>query len=94
MTVFAFSAENFGRPAAEVSALLALIESTLRAEADALQARGVRLRFIGDLERLPPSLRTLVHLDLTGLAPAVLTALLACRLPLLQLGAPTFARAA
>ena len=59
LTVYAFSAENWGRPQVEVQALLSLIEFTLRAEASILAAKNVRLGFIGDLARLPDSLQTL-----------------------------------
>lgn len=55
--VYAFSAENWSRPAAEVDALLALMERTLAAEVADLAARGVRLRFIGELGMLPRSLQ-------------------------------------
>jgi len=55
--VYAFSIENWGRPPAETAALLALIEREVLAEAHRLLQLGVRLRFIGDLERLPASLQ-------------------------------------
>lgn len=56
LTVYAFSSENWGRPPAEVDSLMGLIQRTLEAEADALAEGGVRLAFLGDLERLPPAL--------------------------------------
>lgn len=59
LTVYAFSSENWGRPRAETIALMALIESTLRTEAPALAAENINLGFIGDLNRLPSSLRAL-----------------------------------
>ena len=61
LTVYAFSTENWGRSEEEVTALLALIQSTLVSEADELRARGVQLRFIGELHRLPASMRQLLH---------------------------------
>ena len=57
LQVYAFSAENWARPAAEVDALLALMERTLAAEVAELAAQGVRLRFIGELGMLPQSLQ-------------------------------------
>lgn len=60
LTVFAFSAENWGRPRAEVDALLDLIRTTLEAEADLLYTRGVRIKFIGDLTRLPRALQAVI----------------------------------
>lgn len=68
LTVYAFSAENWGRPFSEIEALLTLIRSTLEAEADELSRRGVRLSFIGERHRLPSRLRELVT-DLDGAAP-------------------------
>jgi len=48
LTLFAFSSENWGRPAAEVSVLMDLFMSTLRGEVRRLNANGVRLRIIGE----------------------------------------------
>jgi undecaprenyl diphosphate synthase len=59
LTVYAFSAENWGRPASEVNALLGLVERSLEAEAETLHGNGVRLTFIGDLASLPAGLRAL-----------------------------------
>jgi undecaprenyl diphosphate synthase len=56
LTLYAFSANNWERPAAEVSALLALLEDYLRAEAPECAAHGVRLRVIGRRDRIPASL--------------------------------------
>lgn len=49
LTLFAFSSENWRRPRSEVSTLLELFMSTLRAEVNRLAEHGVKLRFIGDL---------------------------------------------
>jgi len=57
LTLFAFSADNWRRPAGEVRALLALLRSYLGSEAASLAARGVRLSAIGRRDRLPRSLR-------------------------------------
>ncbi|KAL4421531.1 hypothetical protein ABPG75_010822 [Micractinium tetrahymenae] len=57
LTVYAFSSENWRRSPAEVAALLALMERVVAAEVAELAAAGVRLRFIGELERLPAPLR-------------------------------------
>ncbi len=48
LTVFAFSSENWRRPADEVGALMRLFLDLLDAEVDELDANGVRLSFIGD----------------------------------------------
>ncbi|WP_412067428.1 isoprenyl transferase [Rubrivirga sp. IMCC43871] len=53
LTLYTFSTENWNRPAAEVSALMALLVRTLRKEAENLHRNGIRLHAIGDLDRLP-----------------------------------------
>ena len=54
LSLFAFSKENWQRPAAEVGALMSLLEEYIGREADELQRQGVRVRVLGDLERLTP----------------------------------------
>jgi undecaprenyl diphosphate synthase len=56
LTLYAFSSDNWERPAAEVASLLNLLEDYLRADASECAARGVRLRVIGRRDRLPKSL--------------------------------------
>ncbi|MDT0631591.1 isoprenyl transferase [Rubrivirga sp. S365] len=53
LTLYTFSTENWGRPAAEVSALMELLVRTVRKEAEKLHENGIRLHAIGDLGRLP-----------------------------------------
>lgn len=48
LTVFAFSSENWSRPADEVSGLMALFALALAKEVPQLKAEGVRLHFVGD----------------------------------------------
>ena len=48
LTVFAFSSENWERPAAEVTGLMSLFVEAIEREVNELHANGVRLRFIGD----------------------------------------------
>ena len=48
LTLFAFSSENWNRPAAEVGTLMALLLDALDTEVEELHAKGVRLRFIGE----------------------------------------------
>lgn len=52
LTVFAFSSENWNRPAEEVSGLMELLALSLAGEVPRLKANGVRLHFIGNRERL------------------------------------------
>ena len=53
LTVYAFSADNWRRPAREVRSILSLIGAYLRIETDRLRRNGVRLQVIGRRDRLP-----------------------------------------
>jgi undecaprenyl diphosphate synthase len=57
LTLFAFSSENWARPAEEVSRLMRLFVEAMEREVDELSRNGIRLRFIGDLSKLKPRLR-------------------------------------
>ncbi len=57
LTAYAFSTENWARPGEEVTFLMTLFERVLARELEALEREQVRIRFLGDLEQLPPSLR-------------------------------------
>jgi undecaprenyl diphosphate synthase len=57
LTLFAFSSENWRRPADEVGALMRLFLDLLDAEVDELNASGVRLSFIGERTDLAAGLR-------------------------------------
>jgi undecaprenyl diphosphate synthase len=57
LTLFAFSSENWARPAAEVGSLMGLFFDALEAEISELQARNVAMRFIGARRRLPVRLQ-------------------------------------
>ena len=57
LTLFAFSSENWSRPAAEVSTLMALFVEALQREVAELHSNNVRLRFVGDLTSLQPVLQ-------------------------------------
>jgi len=48
LTIFAFSSENWQRPAAEVGSIMQLFLDSIDAEVEELNRNGVRLRFIGD----------------------------------------------
>jgi undecaprenyl diphosphate synthase len=60
LTLFAFSSENWRRPAEEVSLLMRLFVQALEREVDKLDAQGVRLRVVGDLTPFEPRLRELI----------------------------------
>jgi undecaprenyl diphosphate synthase len=55
LSLFAFSQENWERPADEVGALMSLLEEYVEREADELERAGVQVRVLGDLARLTPS---------------------------------------
>jgi undecaprenyl diphosphate synthase len=57
LTIYAFSTENWGRPEEEVQGLLRILEDVIDRELQELHEQGVKLRHIGRLERLDPSLR-------------------------------------
>jgi undecaprenyl diphosphate synthase len=57
LTLYAFSADNWRRPKAEVLGLLGLFDEYLRDQMQACAERGVRLTLVGRRDRLPPSLR-------------------------------------
>ncbi|WP_312256003.1 polyprenyl diphosphate synthase [Stutzerimonas nitrititolerans] len=58
LTLFAFSSENWQRPADEVGALMELFLTALRREARKLNENGIRLRIIGDRSRFHADLQT------------------------------------
>jgi undecaprenyl diphosphate synthase len=57
LTLFAFSSENWQRPASEVGALMNLFLRALDREVDQLHESGVRVRFIGDARAFPEELQ-------------------------------------
>ena len=61
LTVYAFSTENWGRPADEVSALMGLLWETIRTDVDRLNREGVRLRHVGRLEGLDQDIQEAIH---------------------------------
>ena len=57
LTVFAFSSENWNRPAEEVSGLMELMVHAISREVPQLKADGVRLHFVGDRTGLSDKVR-------------------------------------
>ncbi|GAA5482492.1 Ditrans,polycis-undecaprenyl-diphosphate synthase ((2E,6E)-farnesyl-diphosphate specific) [Haloferula sargassicola] len=57
LTLYAFSSENWNRPPAEITALMALLERFLEQKAEEMMKQDVRLQAIGHLDRLPPKTR-------------------------------------
>ena len=60
LTLFAFSSENWRRPAEEVSLLMRLFVQALEREVGKLEEQGVRLHVIGDLSAFEPRLQELI----------------------------------
>jgi undecaprenyl diphosphate synthase len=60
LTLFAFSSENWRRPAEEVSVLMQLFILALEQEVARLHENGIRLKVVGDLSRFEPRLRKLI----------------------------------
>ena len=61
VTIYAFSTENWDRPAHEVHSLMELLGRTIESETAVLHAEGVRIRHLGRLDRLPESLQEAVE---------------------------------
>jgi len=61
LTLYAFSSENWTRPATEVNFLMRLLESSVDRELPALLDANVRLRVLGELETLDPGVRRSVE---------------------------------
>lgn len=53
LTLYAFSTENWGRPHAEVNALMHLLVETMHNEIATLMKNNIRLQSIGDITKLP-----------------------------------------
>ena len=60
LTLFAFSSENWKRPADEVSALMELFLIALRREVNKLDKNNICLKIIGDLSRFHPELQAAI----------------------------------
>jgi undecaprenyl diphosphate synthase len=60
LTLFSFSSENWQRPAREVQDLMGLLRRHLRSEAQ-MREEGIRLRVIGQRERLPADIGRLIE---------------------------------
>ncbi|MEO0601047.1 MAG: isoprenyl transferase [Myxococcota bacterium] len=61
LTLYSFSTENWARPDDEVQALMTLLASYLRDEQSELMENRVRLRGIGEIDRLPTHVRELLQ---------------------------------
>jgi len=61
LTLFAFSSENWKRPAMEVGALMGLVRLYFRNDMDEIMSRGARVRIIGNRTRVDPDIRSMIE---------------------------------
>ena len=61
LTVYAFSTENWGRPQAEVEALMNLVCTGVEMNADELRANGVRVQIIGERSRFSDTVKDAIN---------------------------------
>ena len=61
LTLYAFSTENWDRPAYEVTGLMELLCETIRKETETLNKNNIKLHVIGDMEMLPGYARTALN---------------------------------
>lgn len=66
LTLFAFSTENWQRPRAEVSALMALLQRYARKEEESLRRQGVEVHVLGELDRVDPATKAAVNQIVTN----------------------------
>jgi undecaprenyl diphosphate synthase len=67
LTLYGFSTENWNRPKEEIDGLLGLLQEIIDEETQKLHQQGVRIRHLGQLERLPRKLQAAIKkaVDLT-----------------------------
>ena len=61
LTVYAFSTENWKRPADEVSTIMGLLKQYMLEAIDSMERDQIRLRFLGDLSAISPELQALIE---------------------------------
>lgn len=61
LTLYAFSNENWNRPAKEITQLMILLEQYLNKELKTMMKNGIRFRAVGQIDRLQNSVSQLIH---------------------------------
>jgi len=61
LTLYAFSAENWQRPRAEVRALMGILKEYIKKKVRVMQEKGIRFRAIGRIRDLPENIQELLH---------------------------------
>ena len=64
LTLYAFSSENWRRPALEIKGLMKLLAAYSKRELQDLNANNIRLKTIGRLEALPPAVQQQLNLTI------------------------------
>lgn len=68
LTLYAFSSENWKRPAAEVSGLMSFLKTYLREELSRMLQNNIRFTCIGEIERLPVDVRDALEVAIADTA--------------------------
>ena len=63
LTLYTFSTENWKRPKSEINFLFNLLESFLKKELNSLIKKKISIKFIGELSKLPLTLKSLIKLS-------------------------------
>ena len=63
LTLYTFSSENWKRPVSEITFLFKLLENFLKKKINKIIEKDIKLRFIGELSRLPTKLQKLIKLS-------------------------------
>ena len=63
LTLYTFSSENWKRPKNEITFLFRLLENFLRKKIDEIIKKNIKLKFIGELGKLPTKLQKLIKLS-------------------------------
>jgi len=68
LTLYAFSTENWQRPKSEIAALMDLLKRFLKSELDEMRDNNIRLNAIGQVQRLPESIQSILrqNIELTA----------------------------
>jgi undecaprenyl diphosphate synthase len=61
LTLYAFSSQNWRRPAGEIADLMGLLRNYIRGELEELASNGIRLQIIGDYSRFDPDLVRMIE---------------------------------
>jgi len=68
LTLYAFSTENWQRPKSEIAALMDLLKRFLKSEINEMRENNIRLNAIGQIDRLPESIQSILrqNMELTA----------------------------